>query len=415
MATIFDQRTSSWKSLDYVAGWFIKAVEYGAQASAKSALVATNSICQGQQVSCLWPLIFQAGHKVCFAHTSFKWTNLATHNAGVTVVIVGLSNRSSGACELHSVGNDGELIKKSVRNINGYLIEGDNVIVTPRSKRPDDLPVMVRGNSPTDGGHLVLERDEIPQLNMTELELDQFIRPFVGSKELISGIKRFCIWIEDDSIDRAVKISGIAKRVELVRQFRSRSKKKATVGAAKWPHRFDERKPLPTSPVICVPVISSENRQYLPAGLLPKGTVLSNKVFGLVEPKVWPLAIICSRLNLMWVATVCARMRTDYSYTNTIGWNTFPIPTLTEKNKGDLTRCAEDILLAREAHFPKTIADLYDPEKMPENLRRAHDQNDEVLERIYIGRRFKNDTERLEKLFELYTKMTSSETAKEAS
>ncbi len=123
---------------------------------------------------------------------------------------------------------------------------------------------------------------------------------------------------------------------------------------------------------------------------------------------LWCLALIASRLHLVWIGTVCGKLKTDYRYSNTLGWNTFPIPTLTEKNKADLTRCAEDILLAREAHFPATIADLYDPDAMPANLREAHERNDEVLERIYIGRRFKNDTERLEKLFELYTKMTAN-------
>ena len=126
------------------------------------------------------------------------------------------------------------------------------------------------------------------------------------------------------------------------------------------------------------------------------------------DAPLWNLALIASRLHWVWIGTVCVRMRTDFSYSNTLGWNTFPVPTLTEKNKADLTRCAEDILLAREAHFPATIADLYDPETMPENLRHAHERNDEVLERIYIGRRFRNDTERLEKLFELYTKMTAA-------
>ena len=155
--------------------------------------------------------------------------------------------------------------------------------------------------------------------------------------------------------------------------------------------------------------ISSENRDYLPCGLLPAGTIISNKCFAIFDAPLWNMALVASRLHWVWIGTVCVRMRTDFSYSNTLGWNTFPIPKLTAKNKTDLTRCAEDILLAREAHFPATIADLYDPETMPDDLGAAHDRNDEVLERIYIGRRFKNDTERLEKLFELYTKMSASQ------
>lgn len=157
-----------------------------------------------------------------------------------------------------------------------------------------------------------------------------------------------------------------------------------------------------------VPRVSSENRPYLPVALLSQGTIIGDRNFALYDAPLWNLAIIASRLHWVWIGTVCVRMRTDFSYSNTLGWNTFPVPLLTEQNKADLTACAEHILLAREAHFPATIADLYDPEKMPDNLRRAHERNDEVLERIYIGRCFKNDTERLEKLFDLYTKMTAS-------
>ena len=159
--------------------------------------------------------------------------------------------------------------------------------------------------------------------------------------------------------------------------------------------------------LLAVPVVSSENRDFLPVELLNASCIVSNKCFAIYDGPLWNLALIASRLHWMWIGTVCVRMRTDFSYSNTLGWNTFPVPPLTENQKAELTRCAEDILLAREAHFPATIADLYDPDAMPENLRAAHDKNDETLERIYIGRRFKNDTERLEKLFDMYTKMTA--------
>ena len=163
---------------------------------------------------------------------------------------------------------------------------------------------------------------------------------------------------------------------------------------------------------ITVPRTSSENRSHLPAGLIDHRSTVTSETFALFDAPLWNMAIIASRMHLVWIATVCGKLKTDFRYSNTMGWNTFPLPKLTEQNKADLTRCAENILLAREAHFPATIADLYDPDAMPEDLRRAHEENDEVLERIYIGRRFRNDTERLEKLFELYTKMTESESAK---
>ena len=405
LAAIFDGRVKGWKSLDYVAGWFMKAVDFGVHTVATSAFVATNSIIQGQQVPILWPPILGAGHKIAFAHTSFKWANLASQNAGVTVVIVGISNRVEKSKRLYSLSNDRETIVKTAENINPYLIAGSDVIVNPSSKSLSGLPQMARGNSPTDGGHLILEHDEIDALGLSPDTRELFIKKFVGSRELISANPRYCIWIEDDQAEAAKKEAAILERIKRVRRFREKSKKAATVRAANWPHRFDERKPIPASRIICIPVISSENRPYLPADLLQAGTIVSNKAFTISGKELWPFSVICSKLNLAWVATVCARMRTDFSYTNTLGWNTFPVPTLTEKNKADLRRCAEDIILTRATHFPATIADLYGPERMPADLREAHERNDEVLERIYIGRRFRNDTERLEKLFELYTKM----------
>ena len=173
-------------------------------------------------------------------------------------------------------------------------------------------------------------------------------------------------------------------------------------------HQFREMH-AGTSHTLILPGVSSEGREYLQAGLLEKQSVVTNLAFALYDAPIWCLALLPSRIHLVWIATVCGQLETRLRYSNTLGWNTFPVPPLTEKNKTDLTRCAEDILLAREAHFPATIADLYDPEKMPGDLRAVHDRNDEVLERIYIGRRFRNDTERLEKLFELYTKMSTKD------
>ncbi|XZT12940.1 class I SAM-dependent DNA methyltransferase [Acinetobacter baumannii] len=409
---VFAHITEDWRTLDYVAGWFYKAAQFSRSTNAISALVSTNSVCQGQQVAALWPLVYSLDAEILFAHTSFRWNNLAAHNAGVTVVIVGLGPKNSRKKIIYEQTFDGQNISREVKNINSYLISGNNTIIESSRKHISGLPEFERGNSPTDGGHLLLESHELELLHLSKQHKDKFIKPFIGSKELIHGSRRYCLWIEDNEIEEALQIPVIKERVEKVKEFRLESKKKATVKAAEWAHRFDERKPIPKNGFICVPVISSANRPYLPVSLLPAGTVVSNKAFILASTEIWPMALICSKLNQVWVASVCARMRTDYSYTNTLGWNTFPVPKLTAKNKADLTRCAENILLARETHFPATIADLYNPEKMPENLRAAHEQNDEVLERIYIGRRFKNDTERLEKLFSMYTEITSKQVGK---
>ena len=185
----------------------------------------------------------------------------------------------------------------------------------------------------------------------------------------------------------------------------------STRAYADRPHRFKQIQGRGKNSTIVVPKVSSEHRPYLPVGLLSQHSIVSDNAFALYDAPLWNMALIASRLHLVWITTVCGQLETRIRYSNTLGWNTFPVPTLTEKNKADLTRCAENILLAREAHFPATIADLYNPETMPENLRAAHARNDEVLERIYIGRRFRNDTERLEKLFEMYTKMTTKVSA----
>ncbi len=406
---IFKDKVKGWKSLDYVAGWFIKASEYGKYTNSASAFVSTNSICQGQQVPILWPLIYSSEHEISFAHTSFKWSNLASNNAGVTVAIIGISNHVSGKRKLFSIGDDGNSVVKECDNINAYLVPADGVFVNSSSKPLNGLHPMDYGSKPADGGNLVLSIDDMRRLELPP-ELTGIVLPYIGSTEFIDGKQRFCLWVDEDNLEAALKIPQIAERIDSVKTFRSNSTKKPTMEAATRPHAFVEIRygsDASSSMPFVVPIHTSENREYLPVGILPVGSVVSNAAFGIYDAPLWSMSLIASKLHLVWVATVCGKIKTDYRYSNKLGWNTFPLPQLTEKNKVDLTRCAENILLAREAHYPATIAELYAPEKMPENLRHAHERNDEVLERIYIGRRFKNDTERLEKLFELYTKMTT--------
>ena len=404
---IFDGRTKSWKSLDYVAGWFMKAADYGLHTPTVSAFVSTNSICQGQQVPILWPLIFKTGHEIAFAHTSFKWANLASHNAGVTVAIVVISNNAGPIRKLFTLADDGGAVVKEADNINAYLVTAPNVIVTKSSQPVGTVHPMTKGNQPTDGGHLLLSPDELVSLGLEKDEQDQFIRRIYGSAEFIRGQERYCLWIKGHHLSAAMSIKPIRERIESVRAMRLESTKQATVDAAQTPHKFGELRQSGSEKVIVVPSVSSESRDYLPCGYSAPGTIVSNLAFALYDAPLWNMALIASRLHLVWIATVCGQLETRIRYSNTLGWNTFPVPKLTEKNRADLTAAAEGILLAREAHFPATIADLYDPEKMPANLRAAHDHNDKVLERIYIGRRFRNDTERLEKLFEMYTRMTT--------
>ena len=409
LESVFRGRTKKWKSLDYVAGWFMKAADYGRQTAAVSAFVTTNSICQGRQVPTLWRLILETGHKMAFAHTSFKWANLASHNAGVTVAVVGISNRPGSVRRLYAVGTDGEATVRETRNINPYLVSGRDVLVEPRSEPMSDLPQMSFGSMPNEGGHLLLDRAEAEDAIEHHGVERRFIRSFVGSQEFIRGAQRRCVWVADDDVATAMENEWLAGRFKAVGAKRAASDRRTTRQLAAAPHRFGEVRQSGSEASIIVPSVSSETRGYLPVGYMRPGTIVSNLAFAVFDAPLWSLALIASRLHLVWVGTVCGKLETRYRYSNTLGWNTFPVPTLTAKNRADLTECAENILLAREAHFPATVADLYAPDRMPENLRAAHDRNDEVLERILIGRRFRNDTERLEKLFELYTKMVDGE------
>jgi hypothetical protein len=411
LENIFSGRTKKWKSLDYVAGWFMKAADYGSEAASSAAFVSTNSICQGQQVPILWPLVFETGHEIFFAYTSFKWANLATNKAGVTVVIVGISPRPGMVRQLFDMNDRGvssSVKMKQVENINAYLVHAENVEIIPQPKPADSRSLMQFGNHPYYGAALIVTVDEARRIVAEFPMAQRFIRDFYGSKEFIDSTPRACFWIHSEDVAEANKIPPIAEKIQIVAKARKAAKKDATAQKlAEFPYRFREQETADQCTII-IPRVSSESREFLPAGLIPPASVVQEKAFAMFDAPIWNLALITSRLHWVWIGTVCVRLEMRFSYSNTLGWNTFPIPTLTEKNRIDLTRCAENILLTREAHFPATIADLYDPEKMPADLREAHDHNDEVLERIYIGRRFKNDTERLEKLFEMYTKMTES-------
>ena len=405
---VFEGRVKSWKQIDYVGGWFLKAAEYATQTDAASAFVSTNSICQGRIVPILWPLLFELGQQIDFAYTSFKWANLASHNAGVTVVIIGLSSNPGLPRHLYSIEDDGKLAAKETANINPYLAPAENVIVIKRSRPLSKLAPMAFGNMPIDGGHLLMTRSEAEALALTEEQRQKFIRRIYGSAEFIRGLSRYCLWIRDEELAEAETIPAIAARIEGVRKMRLASRDKGANAMAERSHQFREMN-IGKTHTLAMPGVSSEARPYLPIGLIDDKSTVSNLAFALYDAPLWNMALIASRLHLVWIATVCGKLETRYRYSNTLGWNTFPVPSLTQKQKADLTEAAQNILLAREAHFPATIADLYKPDAMPENLRAAHERNDEILERIYIGRRFKNDTERLEKLFEMYVKMTQRE------
>jgi len=392
-----------YKDADYVIGWFLKASDYCARADAKFALVATSSICQGEQVQFLWPRVWQRGQEIFFAYAPFKWSNNAANNAGVFVSVIGVR---ATCTEPKSLFEETQL--RTVPNISPYITAGPSVVVrTADASLSCHLPKMIMGNMARDNGHLILSRYEADQLIRDYPGGAQFLLPLIGTKEIVGGVPRYALHLDAPSEKVWSMIPPILERVRAVKAFRQESRAKTTNGYANVAYRFAQychRAEM----AIALPSVTPEDRAYVTPLLLPEGVMVTNLAYLVYGFSLDLLALLSSRMHAVWVSAVSGRLGSGIRYTPSVSYHTFPISPLTEKNKADLTRCAEDILLAREHHFPATIADLYDPENMPADLRAAHERNDEVLERIYIGRRFKNDTERLEKLFDLYTKMTAS-------
>ena len=402
LAAAFGGRIKSTKSADYVSGWFILARDYISKSGASSAFVTTNSLNQGRQVSLLWPAILATDVEIRFARPSFPWSNLASKKAVVTVSIVGLGRKSSKPKVVLT-----DETAKEAAYIGPYLVPDQSAIIAPSSRPLSPLSEMTNGSMPNDGGGLILKPDEAHALVRAHPTAATYVKRLLGSNETIHGEHRYCLWISSKSVSEALAVEAIRLRVDHVRKHRLESDRETTKRLAATPHLFGEIRHTGERSLV-IPRHSDEDRPYLPFDWVDGETVIGDSAIALPNYKMYEIGLYASRMHLMWVATVCGKIETRFRYSNTLGWNTFPVPPLTEKNKADLTRCAGEILLARERYFPATIADLYDPENMPADLRAAHERNDEVLERIYIGRRFKNDTERLEKLFDLYTKMTAT-------
>ena len=382
LEAVFKGRQNAWKSLDYVAGWFLKGTDYCAQFGASCAFVSTNSICQGQQVPLLWPVVFQLEVEIFFAHTSFKWSNLASRNAVVTVVIIGLKKNPSNYRTIFETHKDDEQTARTVSFINAYLVPGANVIVEPSRKPRNNLPEMLFGNMPRDGGHLLLSAEERRQLLNEYPNARCFVKLFQGSEDFTSACFRSCLWITETEADLALRIPPIRKRLEAVASFRTNSNAGSTRQFAKKAYRFVQIQGVARERSIIVPRHTSEAREWLPVGINRSDVIIADSALAIYDAPLWALALIASRLHLVWIATVCGKIKTVYRYSNTIGWNTFPIPTLTENNKDELSRCAEGILLARERFFPLTVSELYSEAVMPRELRIAHQQNDDVCGQV---------------------------------
>jgi len=390
-------------NLDYISCWFKKGSDFIVHSNSKYSFVTTNSISQGEQVALLWPTILHNNLQIEFAHQSFKWTNNAKGNAGVTVAIIGIGNKSTNDKQIINEG-----ISHSVKNINPYLVSGNNSFIHKRMKPLSNLPEMNFGSMANDGGNLLLSQSEKDSIINSDPNAERFVKKLIGSLELIRGINKYCIWIEDDKLNEALSIDEIDKRVEKTQLVREKSKRKATQKLAHEPHKFGEIRYKKTNSII-VPSVSSERRYYIPMGFLNENTVISNLAFAIYDAESWHLGVLTSRMHMTWVRTVAGRLEERLRYSSTLVYNTFPFPPISTQRKKEITQGVFRILEEREKHPEKTLAQLYDPDKMPEGLREAHRLNDLVIERCYRSKPFESDEERLAYLFKLYERMIEEE------
>jgi len=391
--------------LDYIGCWFIKASEFINKSNSKYSFVSTNSICQGEQVSLLWPYIFTKGQNIFFAYKPFKWTNNAKGNAGVTCVILGVMNSGGFKKIIYS-----DERKKNVNKISPYLIEGNSVIISQRNTPISNLPEMILGSSGIDGGHLLLTKDEKDAFINMDIRSNKFIKQFIGGGDFIDGKERYCLWIEDEDVEDATKIEIINDRVQKCKKFRLSAGRDAKK-AASVPHRFFYRKHQDKDAII-IPMTSSEKREYLPVGFLTNRSIVSNGVLVIYDAQTYILSLISSKIHMLWALAVSGKLESRIRYSVNLVYNCFPFPIISSQRKEELTQCTFRILEEREKHPEKTLADLYDPDKMPKGLREAHRLNDEAVERCYRSSPFTSDEERLEYLFKLYEKMIQEEQEK---
>ena len=400
---VFENRPYS-KNLDYISLWFVKGSDYIAGTQARLAFVTTNSVTQGEHVSLMFPMIFDRGLEIGFAYTSFKWENNATRNAGVTVAVLSLRNESRAPKYIFS-----DELQITATNINGYLADAPSIIVGRQMKPISPaLPPMTFGSKPTDGGYLVLEPDAKSRLLEQHPEAAPFVKRYVGAADYINDSERYCLWITDRQAEDARNIPAIARLLDQVASWRLESKAGSTVDFASRPYRF-KQVAYKRSDSIFVPRVSSARRVYIPMGYLDDGYVINDQAYAIYDAKPWVFALLTSRIHMVWTRAVGGRMKTDFRYSNTIVYNNFPVPPLSEATKERLTNAALRLLDVREYHSENTLAELYDPEKIPHDLLGAHSEVDVLVDGIYRRRPFDTDEERLSHLFSLYEQMTAEE------
>ncbi len=404
MDFVFKGRLNKYRDLDYIACWFFKGSNYIQNSNIKLALVSTNSICQGDSVGLFWPNIFSLDIDIFFTHTSFKWQNNAKSNAGVVVVIVGLKDKRNKAKKLIFTNQS----QFDVDNISPYLTKGSNLVVSRRKKAiSNNLPKMAYGNYTGGCAELFLNIEEKDYLVNKYPNLKKYIKKMIGSNEFIKSIPRFCLWFKGINLDDEIfNIPEISQKITEIKNRRLQSADKNLNLLALRPHQFRDLKETKASSII-IPIVSSERREYLPIGFLDDRSIIPNSAQAIYEAEPWLFGLLASKMHMTWLKAVGGKLEERIRYSAEICYNTFPFPTISEKQKQIIQKQVYSILSEREKHPEKTMAQLYDPEKMPDGLRRAHNFNDLAIERCYRSKPFASDEERLEYLFKLYEKMTS--------
>lgn len=395
-----------YKSMDYIAAWFFKGAMFIKSLNAKCAFVSTNSICQGEQVYLTWNRILEQNVEIAFARTSFKWRNNAKANAGVTVVIIGLRNQSVLKKKLIH-----ENYIAIVDNISPYLTSGGNLIIKSRQSPLSNMPEMNFGNMAADGGKFFFSEPEKSKFENDYPISGNFFRKVYGAEEFINGKERWCLWMENVSLQEAEEFSGINKLIDEVREIRLKSSRPKL---AQIPHLFAQITQDTMHDFILIPSVSSENREYIPIGHLSNENISTNLCLIISNPPVFLFSVLMSKMHMAWVKSIGGKLETRYRYSKDVVYNNFPFPEINEQQKQELEKHAYRILEEREHYCEKTLAQLYDPDKMPEGLREAHRQNDLAVERCYRSKPFESDEERLEYLFKLYEQMIEEEKKREA-
>lgn len=396
--------------LDYVAAWYVKALAYIKNNPAIDvAFVSTNSITQGEQVAVLWPRLLQSGVKIRFAHRTFQWSNEGKGNAAVHCVIVGFGLRKPEVCTIYDYANNIKAESGSVTiagNINPYLIDASDVVISRRSVPICAVPEIGIGNKPIDGGNFLFSTEERDAFISLEPDSAKWFKRWLGADEFLNGYERWCLWLGDCSPSELRAMPNTMKRVQAVKTFRLASKSAPTRKLAMTPTRFHVES-MPTEPYMVIPSVSSERREFVPIGFMSPEVIASNLVLILPRATLYHFAMLNSAMHMAWMRAVCGRLKSDYRYSASIVYNNFPWPTPSDAQHAALDATAQAILDARALYPDSTLADLYDPLSMPQELRKAHQINDRAVDTAYGYNGAKTDTARVAFLFDLYGKLTS--------